>query len=297
MRWIDLLRLSLAALGQQKMCTSLTTLGVLFGAFVLAASLSIDEGIQRTIDRESNKGDALRKVTVSSGWRRAESKKAETKKAADDVKVTGRMSPERRERIRKVLAERARQRDSDQERVNLTREKLEALARIPHVVRVVPVVVGGVVATLRNRPEDASFSSGAGEDPEFRKRVVFGRPFESDDERSVLLSEMFGAPDRAHRRHRPGPGDWQAPAHRDPRPGGWAELSRRAVWSIEIERQSRRAVGSSPGRLADPSGARQLQPDRRGGRDTAEGNPAATGEGSTQSSSLTTSGSSGFSAS
>jgi putative ABC transport system permease protein len=190
-RWIDLLRLSLAALGQQKLRTSLTTLGVLFGAFVLAASLSIDEGIQRTIDRESNKGDALRKVTVSSGWRRAESKKAETKKAADDVKVTGRMSPERRERIRKVLAERVRQRDSENERVSLTREKLEALARIPHVVRMVPVVVGGVVATLRNRPEDASFSSGAGEDPEFRKRVVFGRPFESDDERSVLLSEMF----------------------------------------------------------------------------------------------------------
>ena len=49
----------------------------------------------------------------------------------------------------------------------------------------------GVVATLGNRPEEASVSSGAGEDPEFRKRVVVGRSFDSDDERSVLLSEMF----------------------------------------------------------------------------------------------------------
>src|ERR1700677_3842300 len=92
-RWIDLLRLPLASLGQQKMRTCLTTLGVVFGAFVLAASLSIDEGVQRTIEREASKGDASRKVTVAPGWREAEAK------AADDVKVAGRMSPERRERI------------------------------------------------------------------------------------------------------------------------------------------------------------------------------------------------------
>ena len=55
----------------------------------------------------------------------------------------------------------------------------------------IPIVGGMVVATLGNRPEEASVSSGAGEDPEFRKRVVVGRSFDSDDERSVLLSEMF----------------------------------------------------------------------------------------------------------
>ena len=185
MRWIDLLRLPLAALGQQKMRSCLTTLGVVFGAFVLAASLSIDEGVQRTIERESSKGDASRKVTVYSSWRAAKTK------AADDVKVAGRMSPERRERIRKVLALRARQGDSGQEQVNLTQDRLETLSRIPHVRRIIPIVGGPVVATLGNRPEEASVSSGAGEDPEFRKRVVVGRSFDSDDERSVLLSEMF----------------------------------------------------------------------------------------------------------
>ena len=65
------------------------------------------------------------------------------------------------------------------------------LSRIPHVVRMIPIVGGRVVATLGNRPEEASVSSGAGEDPEFRKRIVVGRSFDSDDERSVLLSEMF----------------------------------------------------------------------------------------------------------
>ncbi len=186
MHWIDLLRLPLAALGQQKLRTCLTTLGVIFGAFVLAASLSIDEGVQQTIERESNKGDISRKITVSSKWRNAQDKN----KKADAVKVAGRMSPGRRERIRKVLA----QRDQDggsSEQVNLTPDRLETLSRIPHVRLMVPIVGGAVVATLGNRPEEASVSSGAGEDPEFRKRVIVGRTFDSDDERSVLLSEMF----------------------------------------------------------------------------------------------------------
>jgi putative ABC transport system permease protein len=183
-RWTDLLRFSLAALGQQKMRTGLTTLGVVFGAFVLAASLSINEGVQQTIERESSKGDVSRKVTVLPDWR------ADETKAADEVKVAGRMSPDRRERIRKALTQRARQGRSGQE-VKLTAERLETLARIPHVARMVPIVGSPVVATLGNRPEEASVSSGAGEDPEFRKRVVVGRSFDSDDERAVLLSETF----------------------------------------------------------------------------------------------------------
>jgi putative ABC transport system permease protein len=184
-RWIDLLQMPLASLGQQKMRTCLTTLGVVFGAFVLAASLSIDEGVQQTIQREASKGDASRKVTVSPGWRTAETA------AADDVKVAGRMSPDRRERIHKVLAERARQGRSGREHISLTQDRLEKLSRIAHVRHLVPIVGGMVIATLGNRPEDASVSSGAGEDPEFHKRVVAGRSFDSDDERSVLLSEMF----------------------------------------------------------------------------------------------------------
>jgi putative ABC transport system permease protein len=183
--WIDLLLSPLASLGQQKMRTCLTTMGVVFGAFVLAASLSIDEGVQRTIEREASKGDALRKVTVFGAWRAAGTA------AAADVKVTGRMSPARRERIRKILAQRTSDGGSGQKYMSLTRERLEKLAHIPNVRQIIPIVGTAVVATLGNRPEDASVSSGAGEDPEFRKRVVFGRSFDSEDEKSVLLSEMF----------------------------------------------------------------------------------------------------------
>src|SRR3954462_1141469 len=111
LHWIDLLRLPLASLGHQKLRACLTTLGVVFDAFVLAGSLSINEGVQQTIERESSKGDVSRKVTVFPRSRAVESR-------AEDVKVDGRMSADRRERIRKALAQRARQRNSGREQIN-----------------------------------------------------------------------------------------------------------------------------------------------------------------------------------
>ncbi len=67
-RLIDLLTLPVTALWQQKLRTLLTTLGVVFGAFVLAASLSIGEGVQETIDRESHRQDISRRVQVFPNW-------------------------------------------------------------------------------------------------------------------------------------------------------------------------------------------------------------------------------------
>src|ERR1700722_18504620 len=64
----DLLMLPLAALWQQKLRTMLTTMGVVFGAFVLAASLSIGEGVQQTIDRESHRNEISRMVQVFPNW-------------------------------------------------------------------------------------------------------------------------------------------------------------------------------------------------------------------------------------
>src|SRR5262249_7657047 len=52
-RVADILGLALSALWQQKARTLLTTVGVVFGSFVLAATLSVGQGVQETIDRES----------------------------------------------------------------------------------------------------------------------------------------------------------------------------------------------------------------------------------------------------
>ena len=70
MRSADLVGLALSALWQQKARTLLTTLGVLFGSFVLAASLSVGQGVRETIGRESRRSDYLRRVDVRPGWGR-----------------------------------------------------------------------------------------------------------------------------------------------------------------------------------------------------------------------------------
>src|SRR5260221_14376106 len=67
-RLMDLLVFPVAALWQQKARTALTTLGVVFGAFVLAASLSINHGVQDMIVRESHRTDALRRIEVHPQW-------------------------------------------------------------------------------------------------------------------------------------------------------------------------------------------------------------------------------------
>ena len=59
MRFADILGLAVSALLQQKMRTMLTTLGVIFGSFVLAASLSVGQGVQETIERESRRSSQL----------------------------------------------------------------------------------------------------------------------------------------------------------------------------------------------------------------------------------------------
>ena len=69
MRLTDSLILPVAALWQQKLRTLLTTLGVVFGAFVLAASLSIGEGVQETIDRESHRSEVSRRIEVFPKWK------------------------------------------------------------------------------------------------------------------------------------------------------------------------------------------------------------------------------------
>jgi hypothetical protein len=67
-RLADILGLSLSALAQQKLRTLLTTLGVVFGTFTLVLSVSVGQGVQETITRESRRHDRLCTIEVWSSW-------------------------------------------------------------------------------------------------------------------------------------------------------------------------------------------------------------------------------------
>ena len=68
MRFRDILGLALSALWQQRVRTLLTLLGVLFGSFVLAASLAIGQGVQDAIARYARQNEILRRVEAIPRW-------------------------------------------------------------------------------------------------------------------------------------------------------------------------------------------------------------------------------------
>jgi putative ABC transport system permease protein len=185
-RSADILGLALAALWQQKARTLLTTLGVLFGSFVLTASLSVGQGVRETIGRASRLSDYLRRVEVRPNWdRRAEEVPPE------ETRVRGEMSDAKRERIRKALAARRGGYNPNMPAVPLTAERLRSLAQLEHVEAVVPLVLLESWATFDGRTERAVALSMRPDNPALARRVVAGRFLEAPDERAAVVSEFL----------------------------------------------------------------------------------------------------------
>jgi putative ABC transport system permease protein len=186
MRSADLLKLALSALGQQKVRTLLTTLGVVFGTYVLASSLSVGQGVQETITREARRHDRLRRIEVWPTWG-----VRDQDIPAEALRVEGEMSPLRRQQIREALRHQWENEHGGQTTVPLDSKRLRDLAAIDHVERVQPLVSlrgwvlfngrsvkGGVTAVLPNNPR-------------FRSRVIAGEFFDKPDEGAALVSEFL----------------------------------------------------------------------------------------------------------
>lgn len=186
MRFADLVRLSLQALWQQKTRACLTTLGVVFGAFVLSASLSLGQGVQETIERESHRNAFLRKIVVRPQWRWEEPDGPE-----EDVRVEGQMDEDKRKRLREALLAQKRMYSVGGPRVGLTRDRLQALAALPHVESVTPTVQQSGWVALGGRSEQASTCSADPEAPLHRNRLVAGEFFHNPDDRRVVVSEFL----------------------------------------------------------------------------------------------------------
>ena len=185
-RLTDLLTLPVDALWQQKLRTLLTTLGVVFGAFVLAASLSISEGVQETIDRETHRDEVSRRIVVFPGWH-----PISVPASAGDVIVEGNMTDARRDRIRNSLAEIKQRSNPTQFRVKLTRERMDQLGALPKVHRMVPLVYNNGSALLGKKSEDVQVQSARPDDASCRARIVAGRFFDAPDEHAVVVSEFL----------------------------------------------------------------------------------------------------------
>src|SRR5262249_32644818 len=121
-RFTDILRLSLSALWQQKVRTILTTLGVVFGTFVLVASVSVSGGGEETVVGEYGRHGALSRIMVYPGPGRPQ--------AGPEIEVKGEMSADRRERLRQELQRHQPHVPDPAAEVRLTPARLSALAQL-----------------------------------------------------------------------------------------------------------------------------------------------------------------------
>jgi putative ABC transport system permease protein len=185
-RFLDILGLALSSLWQQKARTALTTLGVLFGSFVLAASLSIGQGVQETIAREAGRHDYLRRIDVRTKWRSNEADRAQ-----EEVQIHGEMSDPKRQRIREALIDFKAQFSPARTKVALTRDKLRGLADLDHVEAVVPRLWLHTFVSLEHEPQGASVAGAMLDDAGCVKRLIAGRFFTDPAERAVVVSEFL----------------------------------------------------------------------------------------------------------
>jgi putative ABC transport system permease protein len=185
-RFADILGLAVSALWQQKMRTLLTTLGVIFGSFVLAASLSVGQGAQDTIQRESIRHDALRRMVVRPQWRGSTASPSKEK-----IQVKGEMTEAKRQRIRQAIVDYKLRFSANTPGVTLTPERLRTLAAMDHVEAVVPVVQQYGYAIFGTQAQPSSMASARPGDRFCLQRLVAGRFFETPADRAVVVSEYL----------------------------------------------------------------------------------------------------------
>ena len=185
MRFADVLGLALTALWQRKLRTVLTLLGVLFGTFVLVASLSLGRGVQDTIMREYGRHNELRNIEVHPGF--GKSSDAPEK----EVQVEGSVSDERRQRLREALSERWLRQNVTGPKVRLTPERLEKLRQLDHVTSVRPLVqISGKIIRGKHA-EDTLITSADFDSARLRARLVAGRMPSAEDDQVAVVSESL----------------------------------------------------------------------------------------------------------
>jgi putative ABC transport system permease protein len=182
-RFRDLVALAWFALMRHKVRTTLTTLGVLFGTWVLVVSLAVRQGVEETIVHEVSKHVELRRIEVN----------PPPGKPLEAKPIKGRMSEQRRDRLQKERVNRfgGPRRDPDPER-RLTPERLHELAQIEHVNRVQPIVFQYGRALLGDRGEFAHFLAIPQEERDnLAERLIAGAMLVEDDSSGVLVTEFL----------------------------------------------------------------------------------------------------------
>ena len=184
MRFADIFTMALAALGQQKVRTALTLLGVAVGSFVLVASLSIGIGVQGVIIKELRRNDQLRRITLWGGV------SSEPEVPAAELEVKGDMDDAKRERLQSVLRRRLAWKYG-RPKSPLTLERLKELARLDHVVSVFPDLYAAGRVILDKKAEDVQCTGIPADESHYRNRLIAGDFLPNNEGKGVVVNEYL----------------------------------------------------------------------------------------------------------
>jgi putative ABC transport system permease protein len=202
-RFGDVLKFALTALGQQKVRTLLTTLGVVFGTLVLVLSLSVGVGVQQAVTHQFSRFDRLRKVEIWASWGTPANDVPK-----DELIVNGRMSDAKRERIREALRQRWQRKHQSGPRVAISQERLKRWRALPHVEAVIPSIHLGGWGFYHGRGQEVYASGATPGNNDLARRLIAGRSFTAAGGRDVLVSEfalyLWGVVDDEQVRRVPG---------------------------------------------------------------------------------------------
>lgn len=186
MRVADVMGLGLTALWQRKLRSTLTLLGVVFGTFVLVASLSLGRGVQDTLVREYSRHAELRSIQVHPGYGGTGNVPEE------ELRVEGQVNGERQQRLRDALAERWQRRHATGPHVRLTPQRIDELRQLDHVESVRPIVEIYGRAVRGKHAEDALITAADFGNDRLRSRLVAGRlPAPGEDHSAVLTESLL----------------------------------------------------------------------------------------------------------
>jgi putative ABC transport system permease protein len=178
--------LALSALGQQKVRTTLTTLGVVIGTLVLILSLSVGQGVKQAIFNEFRRHDHMRKVVVWTG-NRPEEKEVPRK----ELDIKGKVSEERRERLRQAIIQRWNPPRRRKPPRTLTAARVRAIAKLDHVEAIVPQLMRPGRALLGKKAQDVLTTPTLPDTRYYRDRIVAGQFLAPEHPRGIVVSEYL----------------------------------------------------------------------------------------------------------
>lgn len=183
-RAADLWGLAFSAMGQQKVRTTLTLIGVIVGTFALTVSVAVGRGVDRAILNLFREDNRLRVIAVSPDYRQDESDAS-----AKRLEPRGAMSDAKRARIRNALARVGTGRVV--RRVKLTADMVGKLESMEHVEAVIPEIRGQGKAILDGKSEETVAMSVAPRARPFPNRMIAGRLLRPDDGHVAVVHEFL----------------------------------------------------------------------------------------------------------